>query len=146
MNELRKASCEDASSLHNFSCSPFSLAELSTATSKLSTSTASGPDQIAYRLLKYLPEPTQLPLLSLFNRSWYSHTFSHRRSQDFWLGGPKPQITCNDVVRNFQERKFLWSKDIAEWKFWSRCLLAHNQDFGKGRGRKLVVRKCKCLT
>ena len=47
MNELRKASCEDASSLHNSFCSPFSLTELSTAISNLSSSTASGPDQIA---------------------------------------------------------------------------------------------------
>ena len=35
----------------------------------------SGPDQIAYSLLKHLPEPAQLLLLSLFNRSWLSHTF-----------------------------------------------------------------------
>ena len=75
MKELRKASCEDASSLHNSFCSPFSLAELSTAICKLSSSTASDPDQIAYPLLKHLPEPAQLLLLSLFNRSWYSHTF-----------------------------------------------------------------------
>ena len=75
MNELRKASCEDASSLHNSFCSPFSLSELSTAISNLSSSTASGPDQIAYPLLKHLPEPAQLLLLSLFHRSWYYHTF-----------------------------------------------------------------------
>ena len=31
----------------------------------------------------------------------------HRRCQDFWLGGPKPQITCNDVIRSFQKRNFL---------------------------------------
>ena len=74
MNELRKASCEDASSLHNSFCSPFSLTELSTAISNFSSSTASGPDQIAYPLLKHLPEPAQLLLLSLFNRSWHSHT------------------------------------------------------------------------
>ena len=75
MNELRKASCEDASSLHNSFCSSF-LTELSTAICKLSSSTVSGPDQIAYPLLKHLPEqPAQLLLLSLFNRSWLSHTF-----------------------------------------------------------------------
>ena len=75
MNELWKAICEDASSLHYSFCSPFSLAELSTAICKLSSSTASGFDQIAYPLRKHLPEPAQLLLLSLFNRSWYSHTF-----------------------------------------------------------------------
>ena len=75
MNELRKASSEDASSLHNSFCSPFSLTELSTAISNFSSSTASGPDQIAYPLLKHLPEPAQFLLVSLFNRSWHSHTF-----------------------------------------------------------------------
>ena len=67
-NDLRKASCEDASSLHNSFCSLFSLAELSTAICKLSFFTASGPDQIAYPLLKHLPEPAQLLLLSLFQQ------------------------------------------------------------------------------
>ena len=76
MNELRKSSCKDASSLHNSFCSPFSLAELSTAICKLFSTTAFGPDQIAYPFLKHLPEPAQLLLLSLFNRSWSSHTFS----------------------------------------------------------------------
>ena len=66
MNEFRKASCEDASSLHNSFCSPFSLAELSTAISKLSSFTASGPEQIAYPSLKLLPEPAQL-LFFLFS-------------------------------------------------------------------------------
>ena len=61
MNELRKASYEDASSLHNSFCSPFSLTELSIAICNLSSSTASGPDQIAYLLLKHLPEPASLP-------------------------------------------------------------------------------------
>ena len=74
MNELRKASCEDASSLHNSFCYPFSLTELSTAISNFSSSTASGTDQNAYPLLKHLPEPAQLLLLSLFNRSRHSHT------------------------------------------------------------------------
>ena len=34
----------------------------------------------------------------------------------FDWGGPKPQITCNDVIRNFQKRNFLLGKDIVEWK------------------------------
>ena len=28
----------------------------------------------------------------------------------FLIGGAKPQITCNDVIRNFQKRNFLWAK------------------------------------
>ena len=75
MNELLKASGENASSLHNSFCSPFSLTELSTAICNLFSSTVPSPDHIAYPLLKHLPELAQLLLLSLFNRSWYSHTF-----------------------------------------------------------------------
>ena len=26
---------------------------------------------------------------------------------------PKPQITCNDVIKIFPKRKFLWNKDIV---------------------------------
>ena len=40
----------------------------------------------------------------------------------------------------FKKRKFLWDKDIIEWKVWSCSLLALDQDFDKGRGRKLIVR------
>ena len=68
MNELRKASCEDASSLTILSASPFSLTELSTATSQLCSSTASGPDRIANPLLKHLPEPAQLLLSFCFQQ------------------------------------------------------------------------------
>ena len=32
----------------------------------------------------------------------------------FNWGGPKPQITRNDVIRNFRKREFLWNKDIVE--------------------------------
>ena len=28
-----------------------------------------------------------------------------------WGAGPKLQITCNDVTRNFRKRNFLWVKD-----------------------------------
>ena len=28
---------------------------------------------------------------------------------------PKPQITCNDVIKTFQKRKFLWDKNIVGW-------------------------------
>ena len=52
----------------------------------------------------------------------------------FDWGGPKPQSTCNDVIKNFQKRNFLWDKDIVGWKIWNRCLLALNQDFAKREG------------
>ena len=53
------------------------------------------------------------------------------------IGVAKSQITCNDVIRNFWKRNFLWGKNIVEWKIWSYSPWALNQDFGKGKGRKL---------
>ena len=34
----------------------------------------------------------------------------------FDWGRPKSQITCNDVIKNFPNRKFLWDKDMKKWK------------------------------
>ena len=34
----------------------------------------------------------------------------------FDWGMPKPRITCNDVIKNFQKKTFLWDKDIVPWK------------------------------
>ena len=52
----------------------------------------------------------------------------------FDWGGPKPKITCNDVIKIFARRKFLWDKDIVGWKICNLCLLARNQNFAKGEG------------
>jgi len=54
MNDLHSDQCSD-SSLNNTFCSPFTTKELTTAISKLSTSTASGLDLIVYPLLTHLP-------------------------------------------------------------------------------------------
>ena len=36
---------------------------------------------------------------------------------EFLIGwGPKAQITCNHVIKNFQKRNCLWDKDIIGWK------------------------------
>ena len=57
----------------------------------------------------------------------------HRRSQDFWLWGSKPKITCNDVIRNFRRGIFCGGKDIVEWKIRSRGLvLARNKELVQG--------------
>ena len=34
----------------------------------------------------------------------------------FDWGRPKSQITCNDVIKIFPKRKFLWDKHIVGWK------------------------------
>ena len=55
----------------------------------------------------------------------------------FNWGGAKPKITCNDVIRNFQKRNFLWDKDIEEWKIRSCGLVWHlTESFLKGEGLK----------
>ena len=66
MNHIRTAHCN---TLHSTFCSPFSSLELSTAISQLSTSTSSGPDQITYSLLTYLPQSALHFLLYIFNLS-----------------------------------------------------------------------------
>ena len=40
-----------------------------------------------------------------------------------WGGGGKPQITCNDAIRNFLKRNFLGGKNIAESKSRNRDLV-----------------------
>ena len=37
----------------------------------------------------------------------------NKRIQNFGWGG-KPQISCNDAIRYFRKRDFLWDKDIAD--------------------------------
>ena len=34
----------------------------------------------------------------------------------FDWGKPKPQITCNDVIKIFPKRKYLWDKAFGGWK------------------------------
>ena len=48
-----------------------------------------------------------LTTLNIFDK------LEHRRSQDFWLGGPVLQITCNDATRNFRKKLF-WVKDFVK--------------------------------
>ena len=60
---------------HSSFCSPFSLAEFLAAASNLSSSTATGPDIVAYPMLKHLPHSGMDFLLHIFNLSWSSHSF-----------------------------------------------------------------------
>ena len=52
LSELRRATCPEDS--HSSFCSPFSPAEVHAASSNLSSSTATGPDKVAYPMLKHL--------------------------------------------------------------------------------------------
>ena len=74
LSELRRATCPEVS--HSSFCSPFSPAEFLAAASNLSSSTATGPDKVAYPMLKHLPRSGMDFLLYIFNLSWSSHSFS----------------------------------------------------------------------
>ena len=54
-----------------------SLAKLLASVFNLSssTATATGPDKVAYPMLKHLPHSGMDLLLHIFNLSWYSHSF-----------------------------------------------------------------------
>ena len=73
LSELRRATCSEES--HSCFCSPFSLAEFLAAASNLSSSSATGPDKVAYPMLKHLPRSGMDFLLHIFNLSWSSHSF-----------------------------------------------------------------------
>ena len=73
LTELRRATCSVES--HSSFCSPFSLAEFLADASNLSSSTATGPDKVAYPMLKHLPRSGMDFLLHIFNLSWSSHSF-----------------------------------------------------------------------
>ena len=72
LSELRRATCLEES--HSSFCSPFSLAEFHTVASSLSSSTATGPDKVAYPMLKHLPRSGMGYLLHIFNLSWSLHS------------------------------------------------------------------------
>ena len=67
----------------------------------------------------------------------------HKCRQDFWLeGGDTPQITRNDVIKNFRKEGFFmgqsyrWMEDQNP-----RPGLACNLDFAKGGGLEAKVKK-----
>ena len=73
LTELRRATCPVES--HASFCSPFSPAEFFAAASNLTSSIATGPDKVAYTMLKHLPRSGMDLLLHIFNLSWSSHSF-----------------------------------------------------------------------
>ena len=73
LTELRRATCPVES--HSSFCSPFSPAEFLAAASNLTPSTATGPDKVAYPMLKHLPRSGMDLLLCIFNLSLTSHSF-----------------------------------------------------------------------
>ena len=66
LSELRRATCPDEP--HSSFCFPFSPTEFLAVASNLSSFTATGPDKVAYPMLKHF-------LLHIFNLSWTLHFF-----------------------------------------------------------------------
>ena len=56
-------------------CSPFNSTEFLGAVSSLFSSTATGPDKVAYPMLKHLSRSGMDFLLHIFNLSWTLHSF-----------------------------------------------------------------------
>ena len=73
LSELCRATCPDES--HSSFCSPFSPAEFLAAAFNLSSSTATGPDKVAYPTLKHLPRSGMDFLLHIFNLPWSLQSF-----------------------------------------------------------------------
>ena len=73
LSELRQATCSVES--HSFFCSPFSSAEFLAAAFNLSSSTVTGPDKVAYPMLKPFARSGMDFLLHIFNLSWLLHSF-----------------------------------------------------------------------
>ena len=73
LTEPRRATCPVE--YHSSFCSPFSLAEFLAAATNLSSSTATGPDKVAYPMLKHLPRSGMEFHLYIFSLSWSSHSF-----------------------------------------------------------------------
>ena len=67
LSELRQATCPEES--HLFFCSPFSPAEFLAIASNLSSSTATGPEKVAYPMLKHLPRSGMDFLFCIFDLS-----------------------------------------------------------------------------
>ena len=72
LSKLCRATC--AEEFHSSFCSPFSLTEFLSAAANLSSSTATGPDKVAYSMLKHLPRSGMDFLLHIFNLSWTLHS------------------------------------------------------------------------
>ena len=73
LSELHHVPCPEES--HSSFCFPFSSTEFLVAASNLSPCTTTGPDKVAYPILKHLPRSGMDFLLHIFNLSWSLHSF-----------------------------------------------------------------------
>ena len=81
LSELRRATCSEES--HSSFCSPFSPTEFHAAASKLSSSTATGPEKVTYPMLKHLPRSgIDFLLVSAFLSFHLEDIFYYSHTQD----------------------------------------------------------------
>ena len=72
-SELGRTTCPEE--FHSSFCSPFSPPEFLAAATNISSSIATGPDIVAYSMLKHLPRSCIDFLLHIFNIFWSFHFF-----------------------------------------------------------------------
>ena len=61
-------------------------------------------------------------------------------------GRPKPQITCNDVIKNFSKEEVFVGQKYRRMEDLKSLPGGKKPGFCKERGLKLIVEKCKYLT
>ena len=151
LSELRRAMCSVES--HSSFCSPFSLAEFLAAASNLSTSTATGPDKVAYPMLKHLPRSGMDFLLYIFNLSWSSHSFPsiwktssiipiHKMEKPLHSPGSFRPISLTSCVSKLFERVIL---SCLLFFLESNSILSPRQA-GFRPGRSTLIKFCTFLS
>ena len=100
-------------------CSPFTLADFLVAASNLSSSTATGPDKVAYPMLKRLPRSGMDLLLHIFNLSWSSHSFS-----SIW--NTSSIIPIHKIGKPLDSSASFWLISFTSWvsKLFERIILS----------------------
>ena len=73
LSKLHQATCSEES--HSCFCFSFFPAEFLAAASNLFLFTATGPDKVAYSMIKHLPHSGMDFLFHIFNFLWSSHSF-----------------------------------------------------------------------
>ena len=140
LSVLRRATCPVES--HSSFCSPFSPDEFHAAASNLSSSTATGPDKVAYPMLKHLPRSGMNFLLHIFNLFWSSHSFPsvwktssiipiHKMGKPLDSPASFRLISLTSCISNFFERIIL-SRLLFFLEF-NSILSPRQADFRPGR-------------
>ena len=118
LSELRRATCSNES--HLSFCSPFSPTEFFAAASNLSSSIATGPDKVAYPMLKHFPCSGMDFFLHIFNPSWTLHFFPSIQKTSFI-------ITIHEMGKPLDSPASFWPISLTSCisKLFERIILSH---------------------